>query len=248
VDGAQRDSVAYIHPRAGGAGFLFQLYEGSPWYLPDPFEDERSDTLGITAVSALGHAHHSRQELGDWYEQLFGLKTLHQPASSLSELSFSTRTLETPQSQLRIEVMQPTREDSFLQSFLDRRGAAVHHVSFEVRDIYHAIGVCERNGVRVLGAHSGESEGALWDEAFLAPEHTGGILVHLFAWQPLQASPPTGTFRQWPSEPGPTAEVEAETVEPASAVPEALEDAAGEIDEQPIEPDPPPDGDDQRAM
>lgn len=248
VDGAQRDSVAYIHPRTGGAGFLFQLYEGSPWYLPDPFEDERSDTLGIIAVSALGHAHHSRQELGDWYEQLFGFKTLHQPASSLSELSFSTRTLETPRSQLRIEVMQPTREDSFLQSFLDRRGAAVHHVSFEVRDIHHAIGVCERNGVRVLGAHSSESEGALWDEAFLAPEHTGGILVHLFAWQPLQASPPTGTFRRWPSEPGPTDEVASEAVKPASAVSDALEEAAGGTDEQPIEPDPPPDGDDQRAF
>ncbi len=81
--------------------------------------------------------------------------------------------------------MQPTREDSFLQRFLDRRGAAAHHVSFEVQDIDRAIRACERNGVRVLGQRSGQSEGANWSEAFLAPEHTGGLLVQVFAWRPV---------------------------------------------------------------
>ncbi|MDA0351344.1 MAG: VOC family protein [Chloroflexi bacterium] len=178
-------SVAYIHPRGGGAGFLFQLYAGAPWHLPDPFEDERSDTLGITAINALSHAHYSRQELGDWYEQLFQFPTLHRTAVGLSETSFSSRILETPGAQLRFEVMQPIREDSFLQRFLDRRGPAIHHVSFEVRDLPRAILACNRNGVRVLGQRSGESQGARWSEAFLAPENTGGMLVQIFAWQSL---------------------------------------------------------------
>ena len=33
----QPDTVAYVHPRSGGAGFLFQLHAGAPWYLPEPF-------------------------------------------------------------------------------------------------------------------------------------------------------------------------------------------------------------------
>ena len=183
---ADRDAVAYIHPRAGGAGFLFQLYAGTPWYLPEPFDDDRSDTIGITALHALGHAHHSRLELGGWYERLFGFQTVHLPPSTLSDASFSTRVLETPRSQLRIEVMQPTREDSFLQRFLDRHGPAIHHVSFEVRSVERAIAACERNGVRILGEGSGQSEAAHWEEAFLAPEDTGGVLMQVFAWRPLE--------------------------------------------------------------
>ena len=187
--GAEPDVVAYIHPRGGGAGFLYQLYAGTPWYLPEPFGDDRSDTLGITAVNALGHAHRSRLDLGEWYERLFGFRTLHQPPSTLSDASFSTRVLETTGAQLRIEVMQPTREDSFLQRFLDRRGPAVHHVSFEVDNLERAITACQLNGVRVFGDRSGQSEGASWDEAFLAPEDTGGVLVQIFAWRPVDPNP-----------------------------------------------------------
>ena len=185
----QTNAVAYIHPRGGGAGFLFQLYDGAPWHIPDPFEDERSDSLGIVAVNAIGHAHHSRQELGDWYERLFGWQTIHRSTADPDELSFSTRVLETTGAQLRIEVMQPTREDSFLQRFLDRRGPAVHHISFEVRDVPRAISACNRNGVGTFSHRSGESQGARWTEAFLSPEHTGGMLVHIFSWSPLDSGP-----------------------------------------------------------
>lgn len=185
-DDADGSAVAYIHPRGGGAGFLFQLYAGAPWHLPDPFDDAASDTLGITAVHAIGHAHHSRQELGDWYERLFGFRTIHQSPIGLDAPSFSSRVLESVGAQLRVEVMQPTREDSFLQRFIDHHGPAVHHIAFEVGDMARALRACERHGVRVLGERSGQSEGAVWQEAFIAPEHTGGMLVQMLAWEPGQ--------------------------------------------------------------
>ncbi len=174
-------SVAYIHPRGGGFGFLYQLYEGTPWHLPEPFEDDRPGTLGITAVNSLGHAHHSHTELGDWYEQLFGLRTVHAPPLAFARASFVSRILELPSEQLRIEVMQPAREDSFLQRFIDERGTAVHHVSFEVRDMQAAIVACNSHGVDVIAEHSGQTEGGRWHEAFTPPEHTGGMLVQFFA-------------------------------------------------------------------
>jgi methylmalonyl-CoA/ethylmalonyl-CoA epimerase len=185
-DGA---SVVYIHPRSGGAGFLFQLTEGAAWSPPEPFEDERSNGLGITGVSALGHAHHSRQQLGDWYEALFGFRTVHNSAISLGGPSFSSRLIETPRDQLGIEVMQPTHEDSFLQRFIDRRGSAIHHVMFQVRDVDNAVRTAERNGIRALGRQSGTSDGATWDEVFLAPEGTGGLLAGLFSWREEPPAP-----------------------------------------------------------
>ena len=176
--------VAYLHPRGGGAGFLFQLFAGGPLHLPEPFVDEATDTLGITAVNSLAHAHHNRQELGDRYERLFGFQTVHRSAIEFDATSFSSRVLESPGGQFRIEVMQPTREDSFLQRFLDDRGPAVHHVSFEVGEMGRALRACERHGVRVLGERRGQSAEANWHEAFLAPEHTGGMLVQIFSWEP----------------------------------------------------------------
>ena len=174
-------SVAYIHPRGGGFGFLYHLYEGTPWHLPEPFEDDRPDTLGIIAVNSLGHAHHSLTELGDWYEQLFGFQTVHAPPLACARASFVSRILELPSEQIRIEVMQPAREDSFLQRFIDGRGTAVHHVSFEVRDMQAAVAACNSHGVDVIAEHSGQTEGGRWHEAFIPPEHTGGMLVQFFA-------------------------------------------------------------------
>jgi methylmalonyl-CoA/ethylmalonyl-CoA epimerase len=174
-------SVAYIHPRGGGFGFLYQLYEGTPWHLSEPFEDDRPDTLGITAVNSLGHAHHSRTELGDWYEQLFGFQTVYAPPLALARASFISRILELPSKQLRIEVMQPALQDSFLQRFTDERGTAVHHVSFEVLDMQSAIAACNSHGIDVIAEHSGQTEHGRWHEAFIPPEHTGGMLVQFFA-------------------------------------------------------------------
>jgi methylmalonyl-CoA/ethylmalonyl-CoA epimerase len=177
------ESVAYIHPRGGGFGFLYQFYEGTPWHLPEPFEDDRPDTIGITAVNSLAHAHHNRAELGDWYEQLFGFRTVHTAPLAFARASFVSRVLELPSAQLRMEVMQPAREDSFLQRFIDQRGTAIHHVSFEVRDMGRAIAACDSHGVDVIAEHSGQTDGGRWHEAFIPPKHTGGMLVQFFAWE-----------------------------------------------------------------
>jgi 4-hydroxyphenylpyruvate dioxygenase-like putative hemolysin len=183
-------SVAYIHPRGGGFGFLYQFYEGTPWHRSEPFEDDRPNTIGIKAVNSLAHAHHSRGELGDWYEQLFGFRTVHAPLLAYARASFVSLVLELPYAQFGIEVMQPAREDSFLQRFIDERGSAVHHISFEVHDMQTAIAACEFHGVSVIAEQTGQTEGGRWHEAFIPPEHTGGMLVQFFAWESVTPSHP----------------------------------------------------------
>jgi 4-hydroxyphenylpyruvate dioxygenase-like putative hemolysin len=200
-------SVAYIGPR-GGDGFLYQLHEAAAWHLSEPFEDDRPGTIGITAVNSLGHAHHNRTVLGDWYEQLFGFRTVHSLPLAFARASFVSRILELPSEQLRVEVMQPAREDSFLQRFIDERGSAIHHVSFEVREMQVAIAACNSHRVAVIAEHSGQTEGGRWHEAFIPPEHTGGMLVQFFDWEPASRQLPLIADAKSMGTEGPTSDVD----------------------------------------
>jgi 4-hydroxyphenylpyruvate dioxygenase-like putative hemolysin len=173
--------VLYIHPRSGGHGFLFQLYEGEPWHDGVSFEDMGDHTLGIVAVNHLSHAHPSRGDLGDWYERVFGMETVHESPAG-EGAGFVTRVLETPTRQLRFEILEPAGAGSFVQRFLDQRGPSMHHVTFEVGDWARAIAACEHHGVPVFGVRHGETRGVKWSEAFIHPRHTGGMLVQFF-WQ-----------------------------------------------------------------
>lgn len=174
--------VLYLHPRSGGRGFLWQMYAGEPWYTAQPFEDERSDTLGIVAVNHLAHATRDRHELAEWYERVFGACTVWQSPEDHEDPGFRTRVVEAQGGQLRFEAIAPSRDDSFIARFLDTRGETMHHVTFEVRDFGQALGACQALKIPVFGERSGVRDGARWSEAFIHPRHTGGMLVQFF-WE-----------------------------------------------------------------
>ena len=179
--GAEPD-VIYIHPRGGGHGVLFQLYEGDPWHTAPIVEDADEHTLGIKALNHLSHAYSSCDELGDWYERLFGAVTIHRGTGDGTETSFRTRVLDDATRQVRFEVIQPASAASFIQRFLEQRGPGLHHATFEVVDWDRAVGACAFHEVPIFAERSGTTRGVPWREAFIHPRHTGGVLVQFF-WQ-----------------------------------------------------------------
>lgn len=185
-DEGEDRSITYLHPARGGQGFLFQFYDDSDaqdWYEVESFEDTGEHTLGIIAVNHIAHAHPNRDELGAWYEQLMGFKTFAKNGPNESSTAeFNTRVLDAPTKQMRIEVISPTRQDSFIQRFLDERGPAVHHLTVEVRDWDHAVAALEHHGVRTFGERSSSTDGVPWKETFIHPKATGGVLLQFF-WQ-----------------------------------------------------------------
>jgi len=78
----------------------------------------------------------------------------------------------------RIELLEPTDEDSPVAKFLLKNGEGVHHVAYEVSDLAAALADLEREGVRLIdttprnGAHGTSI-------AFLHPKATGGVLTEL---------------------------------------------------------------------
>lgn len=78
----------------------------------------------------------------------------------------------------KIELLEATKEDSPIAKFLEKRGQGIHHIAFDVTDIYAEIARLKEEGFELI--HQTPKDGA--DNkliAFLHPKSTDGILVEL---------------------------------------------------------------------
>lgn len=81
----------------------------------------------------------------------------------------------------KLELLSPPPNpapDNFVQRFLDRFGAAVHHVTLKVPDLGQAIETLRHADLEVVDVRM---DGDHWREAFLRPSVVGGIVVQV-AW------------------------------------------------------------------
>ena len=80
--------------------------------------------------------------------------------------------------EVHIELLEPTRPDSPIATFLDKRGEGIHHVAMRTDDIDAARSRVASEGVRLLserpldGAHSKLI-------TFMHPKDCGGVLLEL---------------------------------------------------------------------
>lgn len=78
----------------------------------------------------------------------------------------------------KIELLEPTSEDSPVAKFLEKNGIGIHHIAYEVEDIEAAIAMLTAEGVRMIdqsprcGAHDTRI-------AFLHPKSSGSVLTEL---------------------------------------------------------------------
>ena len=78
----------------------------------------------------------------------------------------------------KIELLEPTSEDSPVASFIEKNGAGIHHIAYEVADIEAAIAKLLAGGARMIdekprhGAHGARI-------AFIHPKSSNGVLTEL---------------------------------------------------------------------
>ena len=83
-----------------------------------------------------------------------------------------------PAGESRIELLQPTAEDSPVAKFLAKRGQGIHHICFGVRDIDAAVAELQRRGFRLI--NSRPVPGADGKRiVFLHPDSGNGVLIEL---------------------------------------------------------------------
>lgn len=78
----------------------------------------------------------------------------------------------------RVELLEPTAEDSPIARFLAKRGEGLHHIAFRVEDIRATMATLAAQGFQLLsqapqrGAHGSQV-------CFIHPASSGGVLVEL---------------------------------------------------------------------
>ena len=83
-----------------------------------------------------------------------------------------------PIGESRIELLEPTSEDSPISKFLEKRGGGIHHIAVEVEDIEASLAKLKSQGMRLIDESPRiGAEGCL--VAFVHPSASNGVLLEL---------------------------------------------------------------------
>ena len=84
-----------------------------------------------------------------------------------------------PVGESRIELLQPTTDDSGIAKYLAKRGAGLHHLCLAVADIEAAMAQIVAQGVQMINETPRQREDGT-RYAFVHPKSTGGVMVELY--------------------------------------------------------------------
>ena len=81
--------------------------------------------------------------------------------------------------QTKIELLEPTSEDSTIAKFIEKRGEGIHHMAFAIEDgVANALAEVEAKGVRLIDKAPRKGAEGL-NIAFLHPKSTCSVLTEL---------------------------------------------------------------------
>jgi methylmalonyl-CoA epimerase len=123
------------------------------------------DHLGI-AVKSLASAKAIYQKLG-----------MAVSAEELVEAE-QVRVVMVPVGEARLELLEPTSENSVIAKFIAKRGEGLHHVSLRVPDLTAAVARLKKDGVRLVSEDIKIGAGG-HRYVFVHPSSTGGVLLEL---------------------------------------------------------------------
>jgi len=115
-------------------------------------------------IEHLGIAVKDIEAANDIYEKLFGAPPYKQEEVRIGES--------------KIELLASTKADGPIGKFLEKRGEGIHHIAFDVEDIYHEMERLEKEGFQLINKKP--KRGA--DNklvAFVHPKSSNGVLIEL---------------------------------------------------------------------
>lgn len=88
------------------------------------------------------------------------------------------RLVMVPVGESRLELLEPTSENSTIAKFLAKRGEGLHHVCLKIPDLPAAVERLKKDGVRLVSEEIKTGAGG-HQYIFVHPASTGGVLLEL---------------------------------------------------------------------
>ncbi|MDR1356327.1 MAG: methylmalonyl-CoA epimerase [Tannerellaceae bacterium] len=130
--------------------------------------------MNITHIEHLGIAVRSIDACLPYYEHVLGLKCYN--IEIVEDQKVKTAFFKVGQT--KIELLEPTSEDSTIAKFIEKKGEGIHHIAFAVPSVQDALDEVSSKGVQLIDkAPRPGAEGL--NIAFLHPKSTCGVLTEL---------------------------------------------------------------------
>ena len=131
--------------------------------------------MNISHIEHLGIAVKSLDEAIPYYENILGMKCY-----SIEEVADQkVKTAFFKVGQTKLELLEPTSDESPIAKFIEKRGEGIHHLAFAVEDgVANALAEMEGKGVRLIDKAPRKGAEGL-NIAFLHPKSTLGVLTEL---------------------------------------------------------------------
>jgi methylmalonyl-CoA epimerase len=107
------------------------------------------------------------------YEKL-GLKLAPEETVEAEQV----RVVMVPLGESRLELLEPTSEDSVIAKFIAKRGEGLHHISLRVPDLEAAVERLKKDGVQLVTNETKVGAGG-HRYVFVHPSSAGGVLLEL---------------------------------------------------------------------
>ena len=129
--------------------------------------------MNISHIEHLGIAVKSLDEAIPYYENILGMKCY-----SIEEVADQkVKTAFFKVGQTKLELLEPTYDESPIAKFIEKRGEGIHHLAFAVEDgVANALAEMEGKGVRLIDKAPRKGAEGL-NIAFIHPKSTHGVLT-----------------------------------------------------------------------
>ena len=130
--------------------------------------------MKILSIEHIGIAVEDIEDRSPFWEHILGIK--HSSTEIVEHEGVKTDIYDTGSG--KVELLKSISADSTIEKFLNKKGEGIHHVCFQVDNIYQAINELKENNISIVSEKpSIGAEG--YKIVFNHPKSTGGVLVEL---------------------------------------------------------------------
>lgn len=132
--------------------------------------------MNISKIEHIGIAVKDLATAIPYYENILGLKCY-----SIEEVADQkVKTAFFKVGETKIELLEPTADDSPIAIFIEKRGEGIHHMAFKVDDVTASLNEAEEKGIRLIDKAPRKGAEGL-QIGFMHPKSTCSVLTELCA-------------------------------------------------------------------